>query len=85
MIPNSRCPMALGVGTPEVQHTISFVPEFAPLSLDAGAPSRTDDGTLLAQRTQSKPAEQKQPVGETAKEPVKESVKEPAKETVDSN
>ena len=85
VIPNSRCPMALGVGTPEVQHTISFVPEFAPLSLDAGAPIRTDDGTLLAQRTQSKPAEQKQPVGETAKEPVKESVKEPAKETVDSN
>jgi uncharacterized protein (TIGR03032 family) len=63
VISNSRCAMALGVGTPEVQHTISFVPEFAPLSLDSG------DGTLLAQQTQLRPPEQK-----TQAEPAKETV-----------
>jgi uncharacterized protein (TIGR03032 family) len=72
VIPNSRCPMALGVGTPEVQHTISFVPEFAPLSLDSGMPTRAEDGTLLAQQTQSRPPEQKAQA-------------EPAKETVESS
>lgn len=37
VIPGARCPMALGVGTPEVAQTISFDPELAPLSLDAVA------------------------------------------------
>ena len=35
VIPGARCPMALEVGTPEVQHTISFEPTFGPLSLDS--------------------------------------------------
>ena len=34
VIPGSRCPMALGVGTPEVQQTLSFDPEMARISLD---------------------------------------------------
>jgi uncharacterized protein (TIGR03032 family) len=34
VIPGSQCPMALGVGTPELQQTISFDPEMAPISLD---------------------------------------------------
>jgi len=34
VIPGSRCPMALGIGTPEVQQTISIDPEMAPISLD---------------------------------------------------
>ena len=42
VIPGSRCPMALGVGTPEVQHTISFEPEFGPLSLDSILPKQTE-------------------------------------------
>ncbi len=33
VIPGSRCPMALGIGTPELQHTISYDPEMAPISL----------------------------------------------------
>jgi uncharacterized protein (TIGR03032 family) len=39
VIPGSRCPMALGVGTPEVQHTITFEPDFGPLVLQTPAPS----------------------------------------------
>lgn len=35
VVGGSRCPMALGVGTPEIQHTISFEPDFGPLSLDS--------------------------------------------------
>lgn len=35
VIPGARCPMALGVGTPEVQHTISFDSEMGPISLDS--------------------------------------------------
>jgi uncharacterized protein (TIGR03032 family) len=38
VIPGARCPMALGVGTPEVQHTITIDPEMAPLSLETAAP-----------------------------------------------
>jgi uncharacterized protein (TIGR03032 family) len=38
VIPGSRAPMALGVGTPELHHTISFDPIFGPISLDAPAP-----------------------------------------------
>jgi uncharacterized protein (TIGR03032 family) len=38
VIPGARCPMALGVGTPELHHTISFDPVMGPLSLDAVAP-----------------------------------------------
>ena len=34
VIPGSQCPMALGIGTPEVQQTISIDPEMAPISLD---------------------------------------------------
>jgi uncharacterized protein (TIGR03032 family) len=34
VIPGSQCPMALGIGTPETQHTISFDPDFGPLSLN---------------------------------------------------
>lgn len=40
VIPGSRCPMALGVGTPEVQHTISYEPTFGPLSLETAMPTR---------------------------------------------
>ena len=41
VIAGSRCPMALGVGTPEIQHTISFEPEFGPLSLAPVPPQST--------------------------------------------
>jgi uncharacterized protein (TIGR03032 family) len=34
VIPGARAPMALGVGTPEVAQTLTFDPEFAPISLD---------------------------------------------------
>jgi uncharacterized protein (TIGR03032 family) len=34
VIPGSQCPMALGIGTPEVQSTISIEPDMAPISLD---------------------------------------------------
>jgi uncharacterized protein (TIGR03032 family) len=43
VIPGSRCPMALGVGTPEVHHTISFEPEFGPLSLDSALPKQAEE------------------------------------------
>jgi uncharacterized protein (TIGR03032 family) len=32
VIPETRCPMALGVGSPDIQSLISFDPDFAPLS-----------------------------------------------------
>lgn len=34
VIPGSRAPMALGIGTPELQHTISIDPGFAPMIFD---------------------------------------------------
>ena len=49
VIPGSRCPMALGVGTPEVQHTISFEPEFGPLSLDSILSKQTEERPLTVQ------------------------------------
>jgi uncharacterized protein (TIGR03032 family) len=33
VIPGARCPMALGIGTPELQHTITFEEEMAPLTI----------------------------------------------------
>jgi uncharacterized protein (TIGR03032 family) len=42
VIPGSRCPMALGVGTPEVQHTISYETELAPISLDPVVPTEAE-------------------------------------------
>ena len=49
VIPGSRCPMALGVGTPEVQQTISFEPEFGPLSLDSVLPKQTEERPAVVQ------------------------------------
>ncbi len=46
VIPGSRCPMALGIGTPEVQHTITIDGEMAPISLD----------TVLPKLPETKPA-----------------------------
>ena len=42
VIAGSRCPMALGVGTPEVAQTISIDPGMAPLSLDAVPPKEAE-------------------------------------------
>ncbi|MEA2977340.1 MAG: hypothetical protein QOF19_2860 [Alphaproteobacteria bacterium] len=42
VIPGARCPMALGVGTPEVQHTISYETELAPISLDPVVPKEAE-------------------------------------------
>lgn len=53
VIPGSRCPMALGIGTPEIQHTISIDPEMALLSLDPVLPS--------APETKSAPAKELAP------------------------
>jgi uncharacterized protein (TIGR03032 family) len=47
VVPGSRCPMALGVGTPELQHTISFEPSFGPLSLDS--PKRPEERPAVVQ------------------------------------
>jgi hypothetical protein len=41
VIAGAQCPMALGIGTPEVQHTISFETEFAPITLDPPPPPAT--------------------------------------------
>ena len=49
VIAGARCPMALGVGTPEVQHTISFEPEFGPLSLDSMVQRPTEERPPQAQ------------------------------------
>jgi len=49
VIPGSRCAMALGVGTPEVQQTISFEPEFGPLSLDSVFPRQTEERPAVVQ------------------------------------
>ncbi len=49
VIPGSRCPMALGVGTPEVQHTISFEPEFGPLSLDSVLSKQAEERPFAVQ------------------------------------
>ena len=38
VIPGSRAPMALGIGTPELQHTITMDPGFAPISFDQPQP-----------------------------------------------
>ncbi len=48
VIPGARCPMALGVGTPEVLHTISFEPDFGPLSLDSALPRPMDEKPVAA-------------------------------------
>ena len=48
VIPGSRCPMALGIGTPEVQSTISIDPEMAAISFDTVGtkpPETTQAGT----------------------------------------
>lgn len=55
VIPGSRCPMALGVGTPEVQHTISFEPEFGPLSLDSVLPKQTEERPVVVPDTRLAP------------------------------
>lgn len=55
VIPGSRCPMALGIGTPEVQQTISFDPELAPISLDPILPKEPE--TKQAEAKNPAPAE----------------------------
>ena len=42
VIPGSRCPMALGIGTPELQQTISIDHEMAPISLDPPLPKEPE-------------------------------------------
>jgi len=81
VIPGSRCPMALAVGTPEVQHTISYVPEFGPLSLEPAAGRTTEDGPIPQQNA---------PPVQTNQEGEKQSDQEisqlqPAKELADSD
>ena len=59
VIPGSRCPMALGVGTPEVQHTISFEPEFGPLSLDSIMSKQAEEKSFAVQgATPAQPAKE---------------------------
>ncbi len=55
VIPGSRCPMALGIGTPEVQQTISFDHELAPISLDPILPKEPE--TKQAEAKNPAPAE----------------------------
>jgi uncharacterized protein (TIGR03032 family) len=57
VIPGSRCPMALGVGTPEVQHTITFDPELAPISLDTETMLPNEPEKKLATTKDLAPAE----------------------------
>lgn len=42
VIPGARCPMALGIGTPEVQQTISIDPDMAPISLETALPKEPE-------------------------------------------
>ena len=46
VIPGARCPMALAIGTPELQQTISIDPEMAPISLDTNLPRASETKPL---------------------------------------
>jgi uncharacterized protein (TIGR03032 family) len=46
VIPGSRCAMALGIGTPEVQNMLSFDPDMAPISLDSVLPNEPGPKTV---------------------------------------
>jgi hypothetical protein len=41
VIPETRCPMALGVQSPDIQSLISFEPEFGSLQPPAGAAAKS--------------------------------------------
>lgn len=58
VIPGARCPMALGIGTPEMQHTISFDPALGPLSLDSMVPKEIVSKQPAAQEEPAQPAEE---------------------------
>jgi uncharacterized protein (TIGR03032 family) len=48
VIPGARCPMALAIGTPELQQTISIDPEMARISLDTNLPNVSETKPLPA-------------------------------------